>query len=123
MRLRYIETVSFGRSELTNFLEMLQRRPEFARGKSQLGKDDVVVLVSLQGNQLIFVAGFHVIEYAARPGVKKRQVHVLRSTRLRLPGGTRWNPLMLADYAKQVGIELKGLEMYEEYIKKKLAKG
>lgn len=120
MRLRYVETVSFARSELTNFLDIIRRRPEFTRGNAALGKDDVIVLVSLQGNQLIFVAGFHVIEYSVRPGIKERDVNVLRSTRLRLPNGARWNPMMLADYAKEVGIELKGLKLYEEYIKKKL---
>lgn len=112
MRLRYVETVHFGKSELTNFLEIIKRRPEFAKadGKAALRPDDVVLLVSKQGNQLVFLHGFDAFQ----------EKKVLRSVRLRIAGGGRWNPLMLADYAKQVGIHLTGLDTYEAHVKKLL---
>lgn len=126
MRLRYIETVHFGKSELTNFRDLLRRRPEFGKdgNPAVLRKNDVVVFVSKTGNQMLFVSGFVFLKSdPVTAGAKERKPVVLRSVRLRLPGNVQWNPLMLADYAREVGIELKGLELYEEYIKKKLAKG
>lgn len=100
MRLRRVERVSFCRSEATNFCAV----PEAVRAK--LGPDDVVCFVSMTGQQLIFVYGFH------KTGGKP----VLRSARLRLSSGT-WNPLMLANYAREVGLTLDGLQRFEQLYK------
>lgn len=111
MKLRFVKSCHFGKSELTNFKEILVKHPEFGSqsSKGQLKPDDVVLLVSMSEDQLVFLHGFDVFE--------GRQV--LRSTRFRLPNKARWNPLMLANYAKSVGILLAGLAEYEEYLKKK----
>ena len=109
MRLRFVKTVHFGKSELTNFVEVLAKHPEFGKSDSsaRLRGDDVVLLVSQTGNQLVFLHGFDVFQ----------DKKVLRSTRLRISGGTRWNPLMLVDYAKEVGIALTGLRAYEDHVR------
>ncbi len=112
MRLRYVLTCHFGKSELTNFMEVLQKHPEFGNPASKhcLKAADVVLLVSMSANQLVFLHSFDAFE----------DKKVLRSTRFRISGGARWNPLMLANYAKSVGITLTGLAEYEEHIKKHL---
>lgn len=111
MRLRYVETVHFGKSELTNFLDLVRRRPEFmqAKSKARLGSDDVVLFVSRIGNQLMFLHGFDAFQ----------ETQVLRSLRLRINSG-RWNPLMLVNYAKAVGLDIQGLKAYEDHVKKLL---
>jgi hypothetical protein len=110
MRLRFVHTCHFGKSELTNFMEVLRKHPEFGKedSKYSLKAADVVLLVSMSENQLVFLHGFDVFE----------DRKVLRSTRFRISGGARWNPLMLANYAKSVGISLTGLAEYEEHVKK-----
>lgn len=108
MRLRFVHTCHFGKSELTNFLEVLTRHPEFiGDSKHKLRLDDVILLVSKTGNQLVFLHDFDEFE-------RKR---VLRSVRFRLANGVRWNPLMLANYAKSVGVVLTGLQTYEAHVR------
>jgi len=113
MRLRYVATCHFGKSELTNWLEILAKHPEFgvAGNKLALKANDVVLLVSKQGNQLVFLHGFNAFE----------ERRVLRSTRFRIEGGGSWNPLMLVNYAKSVGLEISGLKTYEDHINELLA--
>lgn len=109
MRLRLVQTVHFGKSELTNFLAVLAKHPEFTNDKSaaKLKADDVVLLVSMTGNQLVFLHGFDTFE-------EKR---VLRSTRLRISGGASWNPLMLVNYAKEVGLNITGIKAFEDHVR------
>jgi hypothetical protein len=108
MRLRFVMSCHFGKSELTNWFEVVAQRPEFVNPKSRLclKHDDVVLLVSKSGNQLVFLHGFDIFE-AQR---------VLRSTRLRIASGARWNPLMLVNYAKSIGLNITGLKTYEEHV-------
>ncbi len=103
-----MQTVHFGKSELTNFLEVLGKHPEFADEKSaaKLKADDVVLLVSKTGNQLAFIHGFDQFEKKA----------VLRSTRLRISGGVPWNPLMLVNYAREVGLSITGIKAFEDHV-------
>ncbi len=119
MRLRFVYTCHFGKSEATNFAEVVAKHPEFvnADSKFRLKSDDVVLLVAKSENQLIFVHGF---EAFADSKDATQLFKVLRSTRFRLAGSGRWNPLMLANYAKSVGIVLHGLAEYEEHVKKLL---
>jgi hypothetical protein len=115
MRLRFVKTCHFGKSELTNFAEILAKHPEFAdpESKHRLKLDDVVLLVAMSGNQLVFLHGFDT--FSEENGAKHK---VLRSTRFRLPNKQQWNPLMLANYSKSVGIVLTGLTEYEQHVKK-----
>lgn len=105
MRLRYVETTDFRRSELTCWLDIVSRRPELRRLKGE----DVVLLVSMSGDQLVFLHGFSEV----------RGKEVLRSTRFRIQN-SQWNPMMLANYAKAAGIQLAGLKTYEEHVERLL---
>lgn len=108
MRLRAIETVSFRNSERTNY-------DKWAKAGGTLASGDVVLFVSLGGEQLVFVSKPVQINMTAHGGVGTREV--LFSQRLRVAGGT-WNPLMLANYAEQVGLQLDGLPRFEAYYRK-----
>jgi hypothetical protein len=113
MRLRYVATCHFGKSELTNWLEILAKHPEFevAGSKLALKTNDVVLLVSRKGDQLVFLYGFDAFQ----------DRRILRSTRLRIAGGGSWNPLMLVNYAKSVGLEISGLKSYKDHVAELLA--
>jgi hypothetical protein len=108
LRLRLIRTVTFARSEATNY--------DTYKGELRgvkLGREDVVLFMSLTQNQVAFVYAPHSIETS--PG---RFTEVLRSARFRLRGRAGWNPLMIANYASEVGIKLDGLKRFEEHYDK-----
>jgi hypothetical protein len=107
MRLRLVSTADFRKSEHTNFTALAGKHA------IKLGKHDVVAFWSQSKNQLVFVYATDEVE--VRPGIKKK---VLRSERLRLENGQSWNPLMLANYASQVGIKLDGLKTFEDHYAK-----
>ncbi len=113
MRLRFVLTCHFGKSEFTHLREIIKKYPAFndPRSKHRLHPQDVVLLISHMGNQLIFLHNFEVT--SGTP--------VLRSTRLRLTNNATWNPLMLATYADEVGLRLEGLKSFEEHIRAKAA--
>lgn len=71
---------------------------------------DAVLLVSRSGNQLLFVLNYS--EGVAQKSTRER----IESLRFRLSGGY-WNPLMIANYAAEVGIELEGIKRFEEAFK------
>ena len=97
MRLRYVTEVSFIRSEQTNF----DLVPSHVRSK--LKDNDTVCLISKGRDQMVFV-------YASNG-------EILNSVRLRLAKKRPWNPLMLADYATSVGIELVGIKKFKDHMK------
>ena len=101
MRLRRVELVSFRISEASH-LGMLQ-----AMGLKLVRADEVVMLVSRSGDQILFV---YRPKKLARNG---RMVRVIHSERLRLEGGT-WSPALLRQYAAQIGIKLVG-GLVDEY--------
>jgi len=110
MRLKYIAHADFRKSERTNFLELKK-----ARKLPKLGKGDVVLLVSLSENQCVFVYGFTAFDAECNDG-RERHVEICRSERLRITG-SRWNPLMIRNYAERVGIKIDGLKRFEDYYK------
>lgn len=101
MRLREIVTASFCFSEATNYSRYVTYK---------LGPGDVVCLVSMTGNQLAFV--YRPIDVLSKDHGWNQEV--LRSVRLRLSRGT-WNPLMLTEYARRVGLKLDGLKRFAEF--------
>lgn len=107
MRLKHVEKVSFRASEHTNWLRFARQNLEVARS---LKGSDVVCFLSQTENQLVFIHGFDA--WVDEGG---RTVQVLSTRRLRI--STRWNPLMLANYARQVGLELEGLKRFEDFYK------
>lgn len=110
LRLRHIATVGFGASEQTNY-DTLVREVAAVRNL-KLSSTDVVLLLSVQQNQLVFVHGF------VKLWDGRQNVDCLRSARLRLRAGQRWNPLMLVNYAQQLGINLVGLKTFEQHFNK-----
>lgn len=103
MRLIAIQRAHFGRSEHTNFITVRRLL------KLSLKKNEVICLVSRSGDQLIFVYGIE--QSVGMPPV-------LRSVRLRLTTGAKWNPMMLANYARAVGLTLDGVKFFEDFYKR-----
>ena len=112
MRIKQIKEADFRSSELSLFREFSARNRSVAQ---QLRRDDVVVFVSKTGNQILFVHGF--TPFLEGPNGARREA--LMSIRHRIIGGT-WNPLRLANYALEAGIEVQGLRLYEEHLKRML---
>ena len=107
-RLVLIEHCDFRKSEWTNLQEILKAN------KKKLGKSDVVAMVSGNGKQLVFCYAHDTFSHADFRG-HPRDIGVVQSVRYRLTHGGSWSPIMLADYAAAVGIELIGLKRFEKY--------
>jgi hypothetical protein len=109
MRLRrVVGPVDFRKSEHTNYLEWAKER-ENRDLAGQLGQHDVIAFVSSGKSQIVFIRGFDQLkndEGAVR--------QVLYSQRLRITDG-RWDPYMIVNYARMVGINLTGLRSFEEH--------
>jgi hypothetical protein len=107
VRLKYVATVDFRKSEATNYKllpAMIRRR---------LKPNEAVCLKSGSGNQIVFV--FKPSSVTRADGAELEVVH---STRLRLPKHRSWNPLMIADYAASVGLQLVGLKRLRDHLEK-----
>jgi len=112
MRLKYIAQVDFRKSEETNFLEHhVQKRGRKFFKRSALKPGEVACLIASSGKQIVFVYNPGLV--AENDGLDERSV--LHSERLRLTNGGRWNPLMLGNYASQVGIQLEGIRLFEQH--------
>lgn len=108
--MKYIAHADFRKSERTNYLELKK-----ARKLPKLGKNDVVLLVSMTENQCVFVYGFDTFDTEGTDG-KERHVEICRSERFRIKG-TTWNPLMIRNYAEWAGLKIDGLKRFEDYYK------
>ncbi len=107
VKLVEIKEANFRQSEATNFAKLPKSRRE------SLKNGEAICFVSRMGNQLVFVHKGG--EFGKTVQGKERRV--VYSTRLRLTRGT-WNPIMLADYADEVGLELLGLKKFEVHYDK-----
>lgn len=107
LTLKYIVRTSFQCSEKTNFEKLTEKK------HVTLGDSDVVVFVSSRSDQLIFLN---------RPSKAPKKAVLYDSRRLRLTTGS-WDPLFIREYAKQVGINLVGLEKLQKLFDQKLRKG
>jgi hypothetical protein len=101
VKLRLVYQADFRKNEATNYTTACKEHQLQPTGT------DVVMLVSKSWNQIIFVWRPEEITGPIRT------CSVLSSRRLRLRGGT-WNPIMLADYASNVGLVLQGLKLFEQ---------
>ncbi len=102
VRLKYVATSDFRRSEVSNYREI---PPEI---RNALRDGEAVCLKSHGGDQLVFV-------------YRPRQLgadgpEVFCSVRLRLPPSRTWNPLMLGEYAREAGLELIGIRRLNEHL-------
>jgi hypothetical protein len=105
LRLKLVAEVDFRKSEVTNWTE-LAKKGMIAR---HLGENEVVLLVNKKRTQIVFVSAAK-----AWPG-RKHAISIVHSRRLRITSGGSWNPLMLNNYAEEVGISLIGLKRFEDY--------
>ena len=99
-----VQNVDFRQSELTNY-EAFRRTKRF-QGDPKLG--EAYLLISTTGNQLVWI-----LKYEADVTVFQTERRRIESLRFRISGGY-WNPLMLANYAEEVGIDLVGIKRFEE---------
>jgi len=112
--LRAIITVSFGKSEHTNYEELLKTK---AWGKTvgSLKGDECIMLVATMQNQLMFLKGYFDIS----ENDETKRWKLLLSNKVRIIRGdglcNNWEPKMLSNYAKKAGIELIGIKMLEEF--------
>lgn len=97
--------VDFRRSELTNFMEIVQKNPSYRA----FGVKDAVALVSSNRSQIIWIRGFYAINVKGQPAVQ-----FLRSERIRLLDGQKWNPLRVGDYARQAGFVITNFDVIEK---------
>lgn len=95
-----------------------REQPTFPKGG--LGSGDCLLFLSRGMNQLLFLWSPTNTEDTQRHGKRT----IFRSIRLRIEGGT-WNPLMIQNYANEVGLEFVGLrnfrEQYTEFLTAKRA--
>jgi hypothetical protein len=113
MRLKLVQEVDFRKSEQMNFEEVMKKE------QLVLGPNDVVAFYSRRGNQVAFIwrpTAINFADYGKRPGTAT----VVRSLRLRLSNRT-WDPMMLQNYANDVGLVLEGLRRFEVIVGGKAA--
>jgi hypothetical protein len=110
MRIRYIFRGSFQKNEVTLFHEAMTEA-----GELTLGHDDCILLVSQSEKLLKFVWRQITTSRKNVDGTNGKLSTVVSSQLYRIVDGGTWNPLMLANYAEQVGIQLEGLKKFEQY--------
>lgn len=107
MRLKLIVSVNFQRSEAENFQAVMKKHPHL-----DLGPNEVVCMVSLARNQMVFMYRREEVELVGY-GQRRGTADLYRSERLRLSRST-WDHRMLQNYANQLGIQLDGFRRFEE---------
>jgi hypothetical protein len=113
IRLRAIKfDVDFRKNEWTNY-------NEFKRSRSfpgDLKANEAFLFVSKSGNQLIWILNI-IDSYVVSEGRVNKQI--VDSRRWRITSSQTWDPLMLANYAIEVGIELIGIKKFEDHVQGK----
>lgn len=114
-RLRAIIEVSFVKSEMTNFEEAFQSK-KYRDLILQMDRSDILCFISKQHNQLVFLRGFTKVSTVGASWI------VLFSQRMRIRRGPgfsdEFEPTMLANYARDCGIELIGIKLFENHLKR-----
>ena len=114
LKIRAIKKVAFHKSEYTLLRDFEAENPEIA---ASMGPNDVLVFVSCRGEQMMFVHNYvPVLRKGDKPGEEKR---VVKSSRHRVLTGT-WDPLMLRSYAKDAGLDIRGLKEFENHYRQLL---
>jgi hypothetical protein len=73
---------------------------------------ECVLFISKSEKQLRFVFHPSTIE---GPSKRTPIAEIIESRMLRIRGGGRWNPLMLANYGTEAGLELDGIKRFETF--------
>ncbi len=111
VRLKAIKfDVDFRKTELTNY-------DTFSRSRSfpgQLSANEVYLFISKSGNQLVWILNMSEVD-APRPNKRGRtNRRMIDSRKWRIEGGTSWSPMMLQNYAQDVGLDLVGFKRFED---------
>lgn len=110
LRLKFIAEADFRKSEATIWQE------KAAAGElPPLRPGEVVCFISTNRRQIVFVQAPREWHTAS-----SLDCQVFASRRLRLTRGG-WNPLMLKNYAEEVGLVLDGLRRFEEHFRESQA--
>jgi hypothetical protein len=113
LRLKGIfQEVDFRYNELSIYERY--RKDRSFQGDPKLG--ETYLFVSTSGNQLLWV-----LRYEDKVLVHKTMRKRIETLRFRVSGGS-WNPLMLANYAEEIGITLEGIRKFEEIYAAKTAR-
>ena len=107
MKLRLIVTVNFQRTEAENFKAAMKKHPDLV-----LGPDDVVCMISMARDQLVFMYRTREID-VSQYGKRRGAANMYRSERLRIDRST-FAPAMIQNYANDAGITLDGFRRFEE---------
>lgn len=110
LRLRLIAHADFRKSEETNFL-LLDKAGKIP----PLRKGEGILLISRQENQIVFVEKIDEFEVETSYGRVVR-ARVVASQRFRLRG-TKWDGLMLQNYAERAGFKIPGIRRFETYLR------
>lgn len=105
MRIRHVEIVDFRRNELTNLNILYRNRP----GLAGLGTHDAVIFINMMHTQVVIVMGIHIVDVKGMPTAR-----YIRSEKLRMMDGAKWNPLRIAEYARQMKIPLLNFSAIEQ---------
>ncbi len=114
--LRYIYRADFRKSEAT-----LLEEAKLIVDNLRLQKGDCLMLLSGTEKVIKFVFGY--LEDRAEMAVDrvgkplKNPPKILHSKTYRITGGGTFHPLMLANYAEEMGINLKGLKKLQTYLR------
>ena len=109
IQIKRVFTANFTKSVRTLYDEV---RADRKLWRGALGPDEAYLFVSQTGNQLVFVLGERAIE--SRSGTRYAKTRTLIDWRgWRIDGGT-FEPLMLENYANNVGLTL-GRKTFEDF--------
>lgn len=117
VRLRHIMRGDFRKSEETLTNEVMKEVREL-----KLGKSDAICMLSSNGKIMRFVFGFLEDDMIDAKGntVQDRRTKILPSRQYRITQHGTFNPLMLANYAEAMGIELAEIKRFESYVKQEV---
>lgn len=117
VRLRYIMRGDFRKSEETLNNEAMKEIRDL-----KLGKNDAICMLSSSGKVMRFVFGFLEDDMIDARGniVQDKRTKILPSRQYRITQHGTFNPLMLANYAEAMGLELTEIKRFESYVKEEV---
>jgi hypothetical protein len=108
MRLVHVAEVHFGKKPPAHYDELMRKRKDLGGLKN----DECILLRSKTGNQLVFI--WRDLRLPV-DGNRNEARLALQWTQLYLRNGI-FNPYMIVDYAKQVGLHIDNLYSFEQHL-------
>jgi len=117
VKLRYVYRGNFRKNSVTLLKEALKEADNM-----KLGKNDCVLAVSISGKILRFMGAPQTLHRGGSDDATY-VTEVQQSLDYRVTGDGVWNPLMLQNYAAELGMELEGLKRFEDHYKEMMSHG